>query len=638
MLNKIKWIIDRWRIMQHPSEDLYRIRQQIQYRIIDYIWYKRTPPSRGFQNNYLFPEKYDKESLERITKVLSKDLKPFKLLNVTIDDIFDNHFWNYDFKNKKVAPTCFVHHIDDFDYNIGEVKYVYELSRLYQMPIIAAYAVAKEDKHIARHCLDQLMEWFTQNPFLGTIAWKSGNVVGIRTINLTITFDLLSFFPEIIHEYKTRLNRLMELHYMYLNSHQSLFSSRGNHHIGELAGLIAISTHFRYKNSDKELKTQMDELDSEILRLIHSDGFNKEQATRYQASYFNLFVVSWLFGKEKGYDISLESKQRLKNMVKILRDWKVGSGEFFHIGDNDNAELMYPYTDFSYNVYESILNDGCVLFGEEKQEDYHFDLRNYLLYGKNGLSIYNYSSSSNRPDYLTKIYPHSGYFVIKDPQIALLFDVGPIGLMPSMAHGHSDILSFVLYVGGIPIIVDCGSYQYNNHYKKYRDYFHGVHSHNTISIDGKDQAKNGAGMFWLSNPDVRILDSSLEGNNVWCVASHNGYSREGSSIIHERRLEYDKQKKIIVLSDVIRKGNHNALFYYLHFHPSVEIEHNRNVLKTDRITIINNIFEKGELIKADKEKPLGWYSSGYDSIEPTHTFVVKVNFDKETKIETIIKL
>ena len=637
MIDKIKWGYDRWRVMQHPYEEWYRLKQQIQYRIIDSFWYKKNPKLNGFRRNTHFAESYDVNGLRKVFHQTMEDIKSFRLLNVVINDITTNHEWNYDFKNKKKAPTCFVHHIDDFDYNQCEVKYVYELSRLYHLPIMAARAVCSNDEKEALHCFEQLLEWDEQNPFLGSIAWKSGNVVGIRSVNLVLSIKLLSYFPKLMEKYEDKLSTLIEYHYKYLQSHLSLFSSKGNHHIGELTGLIVISANFQFNNSDKQLKAFVEELDDEIIRLIYQDGFNKEQATRYQASYFNLFVVSWISALKKGLDISDTAKARLKSMCEILYEWRISDGQFFHVGDNDSAEMIYPYADKAYNVYDSILNDGTVLFGLGKNHNYHFDLRNYLLLGERGKKVFQKVENTPNKNYLCKLYRDSGYFVIKQEKLALLFDVGPIGLLPTMAHGHSDILSFCLFVDNKPIIVDTGSYQYNIHYKKMRDYFHGVHSHNTISVNGQHQAKIGAGMFWMSNPTVKVLDYNENSESPYCVASHNGFVRDDVDVVHCRKIELKNEERKIIITDTLCGGKNDTISLYLHFYPDVEVKHEGQVLIVDDITIENSWFSTGKIVRGDEEKPMGWYSSRYDSIEPADTFVYQMEITNCVELITVIK-
>jgi hypothetical protein len=638
MLDNILWLIDRWRIMEHPAEDWYRVKQQIQYRIIDKKWHHTPPLKNNFTFNSKVANKYSVENIRKVVNSTFTGIKRFQLLNTVIEDIVSNKNWNYDFKNKIQASYHFIHNINDFDYLSGEVKYIYELSRLYFLPVLAANAISKDDKALLDRTKEILEEWNSQNPFLGTCAWKSGNVVGIRAINLIYYRILLLLSGESEYsETSELLNRLIELHFKFIRSHLSLYSSKGNHHIGELAGLIAISATHSFKNSNALLKQYFDELQSEVLRLIYLDGFNKEQATRYQATYINLFIFATEFSKLEGLQLSQDCKKRLESMYDILNDMRISKSEFFQVGDNDNAELIYPYADMDYNIYESILNDSAILYNKGKHEDYHFDLRNYLLFGDHGFEKYSCAKSRKNTN-ICKLYHDSGYFLIKDERIQCLYDVGQIGLLPTMAHGHSDILSLSLYINKKPVLVDCGSFQYNTYYKKYRDYFHGVHSHNTISVNHLDQGVIGAGMFWLTNPKVIIEQLCTQSENPFCQASHNGFQRRSLNVIHSRRVEYNKEEREIIIKDKLTSTDRrNAISFYLHFFPSEKVILNGDKICLSDVVISNPLFKDGQLVRGNEDQPLGWYSSRYDAILPTSTFVLKLDLTKTIELHTTIK-
>lgn len=639
MLDKIHWVWDRWKIMDHPREEAYRIRQQLQYHVIDRLWYAHPPIKKAFA--YDMPmDALSGFSVEGLQKVISgtENIKKFKLLNVEISDITNNNHWNYDFKNGIQGQRKFVHLIDDFNYDLGEIKYVYELSRLYQVPVLAAYAIAVKDNRLLKSIEKQLYNWYEQNPFLGTTAWKSGNVVGIRAVNLVTYRMLLQMAGVEWGELDALLNPLIELHYKFLISHLSLYSSKGNHHIGELAGVIAICVAYKFPNATKVLHSCLLELEAETLRLIHKDGFNREQATRYQASYINLIMVSFRLAKLRGFKPSDEVTERIKQMYVFLESFRIAPREFFHVGDDDNAELIYPYFDKKYNVYESMQNDAVVLFGFSKEAGSHFDLRNYILWGDEGLRKYETAQKKKLSGDLCKLYENSGYFVVRDIHVSLLFDVGNIGLLPTMCHGHSDILSLILYIDKTPILVGCGSYQYNAHYQKMRNYFHGVHSHNTISVDGLDQAVPSNGMFWLSYPETVILDYSEDESHPMCTAQHNGYNRPNLHVTHQRKVEYNKEKKEIWIYDTLLSEERHDISFYLHFHPDVLVKHEEDkLIVNEKVILRNPLFKQGLLAKGNEEQPLGWYSKRYDAIEPACSFVSKVEIIHPLKITTCIK-
>ena len=635
LIDKIKWLYGRWKIMDHPQEEIYRIGQQVQYRIIDKRWSKHNPDCGEYHYDYT-GNIFSIEGLKKVVDNTFIDISRYPVLNEFIDDIISNNLWNYDFKNKKKGQENFVHNIDDFSYELGDIRYLYELGRIHWAPVITAYAIAKSDSTLLLHVKNMLREWSVQNPYLKTIAWKSGNEVGIRAINLIYMRILLGLFSKNEdYGFENFFNRLIELHFIFLRSHQSLYSSKGNHHIGELAGMISICSVYSFEKRDKWLSQYFNELQSEILRLIDSDGFNKEQSTNYQTSYINLIMTAVTLAATKGMELNNDSHDRMRRAYDFLRSMRVKKAEFFHIGDTDNAELLFPYADKEYNIYESMLNDAAIFFGARKAADYHYDLRNYLLTGDYGHCKYD-EAEIWHPQPQCSLFKESGYFVIHDHNINLIFDCGPIGLEPSMCHGHSDMLCTILYVKGKSILVDCGCYQYLEHFRKYRDYFHGVTSHNTISIDNQNQAKLGRGMFWLTYPQAKIIDSDMDCDVKYCEASHNGYEHLGVKI--KRRVEYHTKEKIIIIIDKIQaSGKHKAIMHY-HFHPQSKVRLNANRLIVDGVVLSNELFRKGRILFGNEELPYGWYSKRYDEKEPTHSFMADVQVEGIYESKTIIDI
>lgn len=639
---QIRWLWDRWRIMQHPGEDVYRVRQFVQYFYRDRKWAQHPPLRHRFRWNGVLDGFYAMEILRQLIEDTYGDLHSFKLLNVTLPDIVAQSSWNYDAKNRVNGEKRFVHDVNDFDYAHGEVKYMYELSRLYQfVPLAACYAVRGDKAGIGR-LKEQLEQWYAQNPFLYNVAWKSGNVIGIRAVNLVIFKSLLDMTDERDEAFDQFFADLMELHYRYLLSHLSLYSSKGNHHIGELAGLIAIAAAFDFPHADSQLRKYVDELQQETLRLIYPDGMNKEQAVRYQASYINLIMMSLLFASRKGIRPDASVKARMQAAYAFLAALKIRHKTFFQIGDDDDAQLIYPYPDKEYDIYESMMNDYGVLYGQSLDADYHFDLRNYILLGTEGYRRYAAAAKHRfEPVVMARLYKESGYYLYADRRLNVLFDVGRIGLLPTMSHGHSDMLSFQLYCDGIPVIVDTGAYQYNVKYRKFRDYFHGVHAHNTVAVDGKDQAVLGSGMFWMSNPEVQVESFSELPDDAWCKACHTGYVRKGMHVIHHRCMKFGPEQIAIV--DEIEGGPAQSFTYYLHFHPQVEVtlEANRLLVRhagRPLVSLESDLFHQGRLVRGDADTPLGWYSPSYDNIASATTFVLACDLSMIRKVETRIRI
>ena len=82
----------------------------------------------------------------------------------------------------------------------------------------------------------------------------------------------------------------------------------------------------------------------------------------------------------------------------------------------------------------------------------------------------------------------SGYIVLRSGRDQAVLDVGPIGPRHLYAHAHADVLSFVLWADGRPVLIDPGTFQYTG---PWRDHFRSTAAHSTVEVDGLDQCE-----FW----------------------------------------------------------------------------------------------------------------------------------------------
>ena len=77
----------------------------------------------------------------------------------------------------------------------GNVKQVWEISRLQHLTLLATAWFVTGDEAYARRVADQLRSWWRENPFLSGIHWTNGIEVGIRLISLAWIRRLLDGWP-----------------------------------------------------------------------------------------------------------------------------------------------------------------------------------------------------------------------------------------------------------------------------------------------------------------------------------------------------------------------------------------------------------------------------------------------------------
>ena len=77
----------------------------------------------------------------------------------------------------------------------GNIKQVWEISRLQHLTLLATAWFLTHDDAYARRVDEQLRSWYQENPFLSGIHWTSGIEIGIRLISLAWIRRLLDEWP-----------------------------------------------------------------------------------------------------------------------------------------------------------------------------------------------------------------------------------------------------------------------------------------------------------------------------------------------------------------------------------------------------------------------------------------------------------
>lgn len=197
----------------------------------------------------------------------------------------------------------------------------------------------------------------------------------------------------------------------------------------------------------------------------------------------------------------------------------------------------------------------------------------------------------------------------------MTFDHGPLGMPPLFNHGHADALSITLSFNGKPLLVDPGTFQYNGD-PDVRRYFKGTRAHNTITVDGKDQAVQETGFVWSRPYRARLERNSAIGDGRLLEAVHDGYRRLDKPVTHRRKVLI-AENYLAIRDQFEGAGIHDFDLHY-HLHPATRAEREGNGWKISREEIqliVRLLFEDTfQLVRGRKEPILGWHSSSYNAL------------------------
>ena len=163
----------------------------------------------------------------------------------------------------------------------------------------------------------------------------------------------------------------------------------------------------------------------------------------------------------------------------------------------------------------------------------------------------------------------TGYGVIRNPETrsALIFDCGALGPDYQPGHGHCDLLSYELSLQGHRVVVDTGVSTYE--VGPERSYERSTAAHNTLRIDGEEQAETWASFRVGRRPRVGQIRGGSGSGFPFLRGEHDAYRRLG--VVHARTILLLPPDTWIV-ADLLTGGGSHLVESFLHFHPRVRIE------------------------------------------------------------------
>ncbi len=152
----------------------------------------------------------------------------------------------------------------------------------------------------------------------------------------------------------------------------------------------------------------------------------------------------------------------------------------------------------------------------------------------------------------------AGYSIIRGRALdKAIFDHGALGMAPRYTHGHADALALCLQVGSRDVLIDPGTYTLTGH-EEWRKYFRSTRAHNTVTIDGLDQAVQDGPLAWTLPFDTHLVykDETPEGK-ITVIARHYGYKNR-LGVTHLRGVSYEPPGSWMIWDWLTGTGEHHV--------------------------------------------------------------------------------
>lgn len=513
----------------------------------------------------------------------------------------------------------------------GNVKQVWELSRLQHLSFLAAAWFLSHDDAYARRAVEQLESWWQENPFLSGIHWTSGIEVGLRLISMTWIRRLLHEWPGIADCFERNELAVRQIwwHQRYLATLRSRGTSANNHVIAEAAGQLIASCAFPwFACSDRWRREAAQLLERELTRNTFPSGISRELATGYQSFVAELGIVAGIEAAAAGSPLGAVVWQRLSAMIDsgaALLDAQLRAPRQ---GDSDEGRALLIDAP-TKNHWPSLLALGEAVFGRldwwpDTVPDASSSIvavlapRTVAVAGRPRLRPWHFSDAG-----ITLLRSTSS----RNPEIWCRCDGGPHGYLRIAAHAHADALSVEVRYGGVDVLADPGTYCYHGE-PQWRSYFRSTIAHNTAELDNRDQSADGGPFLWVRHANGRVVEVRDIGDAVEWSAEHDGYRTLDSPAWHRRRVRLDRASRTLDVVDEITGGSH-AIRLAFHLGPDVtaELAGSYALLRwSDACAPGSALMELPESLRwsvhrGEDNPVLGWYSSSLGRRTPAVTLI-----------------
>lgn len=663
---RLAWYWNRLRCMT-PGEVVYRAHQLGRKRVARLLGHRqrRLQPADAVPAQWRWlclPAALSSEQRKASTDAISNEAGRImagevRLFAASFYSVGRVPEWNRCPLTAVLAPNVPSHAIALTDRaQVGDIKFVWELNRhLHWVALAQAHALDGAAAPL-QVLSEQLRSWLEQCPPDMGPNWTSSLEYALRLINWSVVWQLIdgersSLFsdPQGQALLESWLQSIQH-HVLAIAEHYSRHSSANNHLIGELAGVYVGANTWPCWPKVRALgQRAQQELEQQIVLQTTSDGVNREHAFEYTAFVFDFFAVVERCAATAGQPMSAEFLDRMAAMCCFIRSVMDAGGNVPQVGDADGAQVLRLHPDGSHTGFAAMLHKGARLFG---RDDWAEGLSHAGVVEAQWLyaGLLERAACSQRQPGLS--FPAGGYELFESGrgtahEIKGLVDVGPLGYLGIAAHGHADALQLCLSIGGRPLLVDPGTYSYRAD-REWRDYFRGTSAHNTVCVDGLDQAVSSGRFMWVQHvlATMHRLDRTT-GSAFALEASHDGYRRLQLPVRHLRAVKFDSAMALIEVRDTLESQGEHVFDWHWHIAPGWLVQsQEQGFVVTGAGMQVSFRFQSSRPGQAslhwgeELPVPLGWYSEMYARKQPctvlrwrvrasacvVHT-VIDINFD-----------
>jgi hypothetical protein len=500
----------------------------------------------------------------------------FRLLGYRDLDYGAEIDWHLDAVHGSRSPLIPWFKIDFLDFaEVGDHKVIWELSRHQHLVTLAKAWLLTNEEAYARELLAQWYSWQRANPYPLGANWASSLEVAFRSLSWIWLRHLLAECPLVPASFQQDLVRALALSGRHIERYLSTYFSPNTHLLGEAVALFFIGTLCPQISSAGDWKKNGWRIvQEEVRRQVRPDGVYFEQSLYYHVYAVDFFLHTRLLASRNAVKIPSGFDLVIRKMLAVIQALaQTGTPDGF--GDDDGGRVFNPGRNRAEHMTDPLAIGAALFHDESLHASAPLTEEAIWLFGEQALSCAT-QTSDPRPKPESQAFRDGGIYIAGSsepfPQ-QMVIDAGPQGTGRS-GHGHADALSVKLAFCGRSWLVDAGTFCYIGPGDE-RNTFRGTRAHNTLAVDGLDQAQPAGPFAWSSIPETQT-DLWIPGATFTLFAgSHSGYERLPEPVRH-RRFVFHLHGSFWLVRDAAEGDGSHLLETSWHFAPDLKVSNRGN--------------------------------------------------------------
>lgn len=453
--------------------------------------------------------------------------------------------WRRDAVSGRETGLAYFRRIPYLDFaRAGDHKIIWELNRHQHLVLLAQDYLLRATPESLSELESQLESWMDANPFQRGINWASALEVAFRSMSWIWVEHLAG--PRLSPALRRRMLEELFRHGCHLERNLSFYFSPNTHLLGEAVALHALGVFFpAWPRSDRWRLEGHRVVAEQLQRQVQSDGSHFEQSSYYHVYALDMFLFHVLLA-----GCVRDWSPVLRRMCVYLDALLGRTRRLPYLGDDDGGRFFFPVGPHDEFGRATLATAAAML----PEADWNWSAADFGSQAAWWLPSLPESPGGSAA-YHSLRFADSGVVVLSRGDVQILFDTGSFG-WGAAGHSHSDALQVVVRHGAEEILIDPGTFTYVGDPER-RDYFRGSSAHNTVRIDGQDQAAPAGPFGWKGRPVVTcpVCECAREPQAVEGVCEYRGFR-------HRRRIVF--QRSALEVEDVIEgpAGDHIVEWFW----------------------------------------------------------------------------